>query len=98
MTHHLGAQLVIPDAAKAVDVAGYGRAMVKLVKPSVIRQRKKALLRDGRVQLVFAHFEVDPPGFEKVIEPDPGRLEVKCAGRDRKSTRLNSSHLGISYA
>src|SRR5947199_9501532 len=27
-----------------------------------------------------------------------GRGQVKAAGADRKSTRLNSSHLGISYA
>src|SRR5258705_9008072 len=29
---------------------------------------------------------------------DAGRARVRQAGRDRKSTRLNSSHLGISYA
>src|SRR5262245_64605650 len=29
----------------------------------------------------------------------PGRSRIRLAGReDRKSTRLNSSHLGISYA
>src|SRR5215212_11496634 len=27
-----------------------------------------------------------------------GRLPARAARRDRKSTRLNSSHLGISYA
>src|SRR6266508_1287278 len=32
-----------------------------------------------------------------VIEGDVGRL-ARLAGRDRKSTRLNSSHVAISYA
>src|SRR5258705_8430876 len=32
-------------------------------------------------------------------ESEPGRSRAQGAGiRDRKSTRLNSSHLGISYA
>src|SRR5438045_5670627 len=30
--------------------------------------------------------------------PDSARSESKAGRRDRKSTRLNSSHLGISYA
>src|ERR1035441_10338179 len=47
------------------------------------------------------------PGREnEVIAPDPTRLvrvmlqgvAVKHCTQDRKSTRLNSSHLGISYA
>src|SRR5205814_9193955 len=29
---------------------------------------------------------------------DPSRNDGPAAGQDRKSTRLNSSHLGISYA
>src|ERR1039458_10340780 len=34
-----------------------------------------------------------------VKNPAPGSLLAQCAARpDRKSTRLNSSHLGISYA
>src|SRR5205814_10088075 len=32
------------------------------------------------------------------IDLDGGRLFVAALGKDRKSTRLNSSHLGISYA
>src|SRR5438045_7169134 len=35
------------------------------------------------------------------VRPDPHRREDHCdrkKGADRKSTRLNSSHLGISYA
>src|SRR5437899_6401734 len=32
------------------------------------------------------------------FDPDTGRLYVTSVTSDRKSTRLNSSHLGISYA
>src|SRR5262245_63756269 len=32
------------------------------------------------------------------IDRRPGRPARTVGGRDRKSTRLNSSHLGISYA
>src|SRR5205814_9848985 len=34
----------------------------------------------------------------KEHERKAGRVRALYAGRDRKSTRLNSSHLGISYA
>src|SRR5258705_9898635 len=37
------------------------------------------------------------PGVGRHRGHDPGIREAG-AGRDRKSTRLNSSHLGISYA
>src|SRR5439155_17799747 len=30
--------------------------------------------------------------------PWPRQARVRCCGRDRKSTRLNSSHVAISYA
>src|SRR5438045_4731244 len=36
----------------------------------------------------------DQPG-QFTVPPDQ---KISTAGRDRKSTRLNSSHLGISYA
>src|ERR1035438_10674016 len=32
------------------------------------------------------------------LAPDTYTVSVKATGLDRKSTRLNSSHLGISYA
>src|SRR5690606_40816457 len=45
-------------------------------------------------------------GFRCVAEPEPGRSvreavhsrTEKAGGQDRKSTRLNSSHVKISYA
>src|ERR1035441_3510659 len=34
----------------------------------------------------------------RVKAPDAQKVQVQMGQRDRKSTRLNSSHLGISYA
>src|SRR2546430_5926149 len=41
-----------------------------------------------------------PIPFERQIDPHPQRFQRVCrtASRDRKSTRLNSSHSQISYA
>src|SRR5262245_64034643 len=44
---------------------------------------------------------VRPAGvFQRRLDPAPGGRPAGCGreGADRKSTRLNSSHLGISYA
>src|SRR5205814_6066856 len=38
------------------------------------------------------------PSLEMEVRVAQGRLEIEVANSDRKSTRLNSSHLGISYA
>src|SRR5690625_2405628 len=35
---------------------------------------------------------------ERVLVASPDGWELNAAGRDRKSTRLNSSHVAISYA
>src|ERR1039457_3719684 len=42
-------------------------------------------------------FRSEPLGQVDRVEV-PGGLVVRCGGSDRKSTRLNSSHLVISYA
>src|SRR5205814_6798793 len=43
--------------------------------------------------------DVDENGHESVLENRiDGRRETRFSKTDRKSTRLNSSHLGISYA
>src|SRR5699024_12189012 len=42
-----------------------------------------------------------PPGELEVLLPESRPAQVRAAGqlpRDRKSTRLNSSHVSISYA
>src|SRR3712207_7605777 len=38
------------------------------------------------------------PGRPRIREGAPGRAVVPRSARDRKSTRLNSSHANISYA
>src|ERR1039458_10550180 len=50
---------------------------------------RHAIVRYGIEEIVGAHEDLARPGFKK----DPS-----VAIGDRKSTRLNSSHLGISYA
>src|SRR5256885_11108414 len=42
----------------------------------------------------------DSPRFHRILRSHEGRAHrvLGCAARDRKSTRLNSSHLVISYA
>src|SRR5205814_10706290 len=64
----------------------------------------------GRIDVVFANAGIanDPPttlaaadldAYERVIEVDLlGVVRTIKPALDRKSTRLNSSHLGISYA
>src|ERR1035441_11121677 len=51
----------------------------------------------------FLNYEVPPfdhvvPTTENIARDIWQRLEPHLTDRDRKSTRLNSSHLGISYA
>src|ERR1035438_5514368 len=61
--------------------------------------RTPLVFRSVRLCSIFDHNQVAPPRyFHDGIHV--GRLTVKMHGkdRDRKSTRLNSSHLGISYA
>src|SRR3989344_593830 len=36
--------------------------------------------------------------FVKYVKENPGKLNYASSGKDRKSTRLNSSHMSISYA
>src|SRR5258708_25343976 len=61
--------------------------------------------RDGEVQEVHAALSPDPvpesPPAQPHVRPGNGDLraaDAARAGRDRKSTRLNSSHQIISYA
>src|SRR5205814_5451911 len=60
--------------------------------------------RPGRVR-IGAREEDERAGVRAVRDPLLGagdapavRLLHRCGAQDRKSTRLNSSHLGISYA
>src|SRR5258705_8309832 len=56
--------------------------------------RSGSPLRNGRHSRRPATSEVHHVQFRRVHND----LNVMNLGRDRKSTRLNSSHLGISYA
>src|SRR5437899_8927252 len=47
---------------------------------------------------LFRSLRYGPPGQEKPGLLDRGGKVRDLSGADRKSTRLNSSHLGISYA
>src|SRR5262245_64755875 len=62
------------------------------------------VMGDGIMALVDDPIAARGPRRARVLRgaQDAGTCEEicwgKCVGRDRKSTRLNSSHLGISYA
>src|ERR1039458_4065304 len=62
---------------------GWCQVVIILVRPRLISQ-------------CAVSCQIDCPRYHVHKRPDaaPGRIGV----RDRKSTRLNSSHLGISYA
>src|SRR5258705_6148032 len=53
-----------------------------------------------RVPVTSTEFVADPDAVAAAIDEDTVMLvgSAPCLRRDRKSTRLNSSHLSISYA
>src|SRR5262245_13765956 len=74
---------------------------------------KRCLICDRRVQTVreilalgaeeqavslCESFRAQMPGFRQYSDEERAREMPKLLNTDRKSTRLNSSHLGISYA
>src|ERR1035441_2887295 len=82
-----------------------GQAIVQIqVQPQVVGRS----IRDGRVTTVFLapRFVTAirmPEPINSVVVGDPSSFSAEHSDRepdlvDRKSTRLNSSHLGISYA
>src|SRR5258707_3577729 len=58
------------------------------------------LFRSARARGAPHRAEADRPGAELSVESHGAsrRSRVLCRDRDRKSTRLNSSHANISYA
>src|SRR3712207_7131834 len=64
-----------------------------------VRQEGVVLVEHGLRHAVGAP-EVAPVGHRdaQVVEATPPRVGEQPRGRDRKSTRLNSSHANISYA
>src|SRR5471030_3454924 len=59
---------------------------------------KRALLNNARVDAVVVVEPNKPKRALLNIAPTPQMPTFDLTERDRKSTRLNSSHLGISYA
>src|SRR5205814_5419346 len=57
----------------------------------------QSLLRTRHVSTVYNGWGITYPYFPGVFFPQAGLVDL-AGGEDRKSTRLNSSHLGISYA
>src|SRR5262245_2637126 len=80
----LGVRL-LDRGPKGVEPTFYGRALLK---------RSIAIFNDLRASVSEIEFLADRAAGELRI----GAIELVAAGLlDRKSTRLNSSHLGISY-
>src|SRR5207253_619084 len=50
----------------------------------------------GIGEVLFCH--ATPRNMAKQHLAKPANLDAECLGQDRKSTRLNSSHVAISYA
>src|SRR5437899_8915518 len=65
-----------------------------------VKEYAHLLERDPRYAARAAKISALTRDISEVIEAEFGRIEPILAQkeRDRKSTRLNSSHLGISYA
>src|SRR5256885_10489691 len=78
------AKTMVALSLAAHTVAAYGRALVVDVDPQANAYDLTRAMED--------------PGYEVVHELDPAQLTRIRQLRDRKSTRLNSSHLVISYA
>src|SRR5262245_35139489 len=98
-------------AARGEDhaCAGLSRRLVVDAEAAVPRARhqpRELRLADVNERRVIAAFEIDVRLLlDAVVDDDveivafaDGGNRAELAVRDRKSTRLNSSHLGISYA
>src|SRR5438045_7296196 len=80
---------------RSVGRRSYGSALPASIDPLL---QMRALGPDGGVVTVAGHDDrvVGQLREEALVDRPDDPVEV--AARDRKSTRLNSSHLGISYA
>src|SRR5262245_64605969 len=91
----------IPASAESGRSARHTRSKpVPLLRgmPTANTEALQTLKKCGMtVDLVARAQSGDDEAFARLIEPYRRELQVHCY-QDRKSTRLNSSHLGISYA
>src|SRR5690554_6965441 len=77
------------DRAAALGAAD-GLMALLAEEPDPVRRRRAEATDDAETLVELAGAEVVRPGRGRVLSP--------CDLRDRKSTRLNSSHVRISYA
>src|SRR5262245_65383126 len=89
-----GSRVVVVVVEDVVVVISQGFGVQ--IRPS--KKRPPTAKHWGR--LTTAHWSKGPPGVLCVQHAEGGVVVVVVTGQlgDRKSTRLNSSHLGISYA
>src|SRR5207253_3315292 len=90
-THHLavawGFAEVLPDKVTILAETAERPEEIDVKRAQEARQRAEELLKSGKT-------EVDYERAEDALKRADTRLQVA----DRKSTRLNSSHVAISYA
>src|SRR6266508_6447109 len=94
--------LILLAAASALGFCGwllwFALSPVDLAAPSVdFSIRPGSTLRGATRQITDAGVLVSEWKFNALARANGASTEIK-AGRDRKSTRLNSSHVAISYA
>src|SRR5690606_36173890 len=79
------------------DIQGVinGMTHLNILAPSVARADTLAYLYMSEGRYVQA---LNTIGVERKVDDSDIALEVKAMSLDRKSTRLNSSHVKISYA
>src|SRR5262245_7195808 len=77
--------------AVAEKIAGYSLPVVMMIKESINRAYETPLTEGVRTERRVFHSQF-------ALEDQKEGMAAFVAKRDRKSTRLNSSHLGISYA
>src|SRR5262245_63952542 len=96
-----------PNAARphpGADMEGFVRAQMAFVglgeaDAELIRRTAPVVLDhgDALTAALYEHF-LQSPDSARFFLRDDGSPDRERIERDRKSTRLNSSHLGISYA
>src|SRR5256885_13032570 len=85
----------ISDPSEIGHVCTYGPICGTCIVYRVIETRRGLLLGTCRIRTDRGEFPCTAPICDSYV-PRAGALDAR--GRDRKSTRLNSSHLVISYA
>src|SRR5690625_6814839 len=88
-----------------------GRAADAGAVVSALKRQTKRLLEKQRGQTFMQHVRASvlshPPDSwnlslvwarARLISDSPGKVKGRAGPKDRKSTRLNSSHVAISYA